>query len=76
MDSDSEFEIEIDREVAEQHYSLDELSELWGLSKKVLTRLFEHEPGVLILEEGRERRTFRIAVSVAKRVYDRLSERK
>src|SRR5437764_13383350 len=61
----------------ERHFSPDELAELWGLSGDTLRRLFEHEPGVLVIErsKGRARRyrTLRIPESVAVRVHRRMT---
>ncbi len=60
----------------ERHYTVSELSEVWGLSRDFVARLFENEPGVLVFgNDGREgtRRymTMRIPRSVAERVYRR-----
>jgi hypothetical protein len=65
----------------EQHFSPDELAEIWKLSKDTVRRMFEHEPDVLIFENpercsDRRRRTMRIPKSVAERVYRRLSTRR
>lgn len=63
----------------ERHYSPEDLAALWGLSVDTVRRLFEREPGVLVLEGngkryGRRRyRTLRIPASVAERVHRRLS---
>jgi hypothetical protein len=64
--------------VTERHYSLDELARLWNLSADTVRRLFEREPGVLVIERARSRdsrryRTLRIPESVAERVHRRLS---
>lgn len=64
--------------MAEHHFSPEELGGMWGLSADTVRRLFEHEPGVLVLERsrshGRRRyRTVRIPESVAQRVHRRMS---
>jgi hypothetical protein len=33
----------------ERHYSIDEISTLWGLSHKTIPRIFPNEPGVVEL---------------------------
>ena len=58
------------------HYSPEQLGELWGLSSDTIRRLFEHEPGVLIIgreSDARRYRTLRIPSEVAERVQRRLS---
>jgi hypothetical protein len=62
----------------ERHYTPAELGELWGLSSDTIRRLFEDEPGVLMMGERhppRKRRylTLRIPSSVAARVHRRMS---
>jgi hypothetical protein len=63
--------------VIERHYSPDELGKLWNLSTDTVRRLFEREPGVLIIEQSKTRarryRTLRIPESVAIRVHRRLA---
>ena len=61
----------------ERHYSVDEVAEMWGLSPDPVRKLFEHEPGVLVLgnhaSRGKRRyTTLRIPESVVERVYRRL----
>jgi hypothetical protein len=62
--------------VPEIIYTTAQLAEQWQLSVDTLRSLFEHEPGVLILQRDRrgirKYRTLRIPASVAKRVYNRL----
>jgi hypothetical protein len=64
----------------ERHYSASELAELWNLSLDTIRRIFENEPGVLVLGEDRGKRnrrrytTLRIPESVAARVHRRLSK--
>lgn len=63
----------------ERHYSASELATLWNLSADTVRRLFEHEPGVLVIgtEPGKYSRrrytTLRIPESVVQRVHRRLS---
>lgn len=61
----------------ERHYSPDELGKIWNLSADTVRRLFEREPGVLIIERAAARarryRTLRIPESVAQRVHRRMS---
>ena len=56
----------------EQHFSVDELSALWGMSDDFVRRLFLREPGVVIFFHHRPGRrvyrTLRIPESVALRV--------
>ena len=65
--------------VAEEHFSVKEIAEKWKLSVDAVRRLFEKEPGVLVLEDGSRARhkrkytTLRIPESVIERVYRRLS---
>jgi len=64
---------------AERHYAVLEVAELWGLSSDMVRKLFEREPGVLVLghdapTRGRRRyATLRIPESVLERVHRRLS---
>ena len=65
---------------AEQHDSVAELARRWRLSPKSVIRIFENEPGVLVLDRPETRhkrgyRTLTIPKSVAERVHRRL-ERK
>ncbi|MGH9345558.1 MAG: hypothetical protein ACRD19_17560, partial [Terriglobia bacterium] len=62
----------------ERHYTVDEAAELWNLSRDVITRLFEAEAGVVVIENRRlgsrrRHRTLRIPQSVLERVHRRLS---
>jgi len=61
----------------ERHFSPDELARQWDLSADTIRRLFEREPGVLLIDHtrqnGRRRyRTLRIPESVATRVHRRM----
>ena len=65
---------------AEQHETVAELAHRWGWSAKTVIRVFEDEPGVLILERPETRykrgyRTLTIPKSVSDRVHRRM-ERK
>jgi transcriptional regulator GlxA family with amidase domain len=60
----------------ERHYSVAEIAERWSLSEDTVRRLFEHEPGVLVIEPPRGRmsrrrryRTLRIPAAVVDRVH-------
>jgi hypothetical protein len=61
----------------ERHYGPAELAALWNLSEDAVRRLFEKEPGVLVLTQPkpgkRSYRTLRIPESVAQRVHRKLS---
>lgn len=64
--------------VAEPHYTPESLAEKWSLSTDTVRRLFEKEPGVLVIERQRNRaarryRTLRIPESVAIRVHRRMT---
>ena len=62
----------------EPHYTIGEIAEMWKLSEDAVRRLFQDEPGVLVLGGGnvsRSRRrytTLRIPASVVERVHRRL----
>ncbi len=66
---------------AERHYSVAEIAALWNLSPDKVRRLFQNEPGVLVLGDaqpryGRRRHTtLRIPESVVQRVHCRLLTR-
>ena len=60
----------------EQHLSVAQVAERWGLSADTVRRLFEHEPGVLVIEPAcgrmsrrRRYRTLRIPAAVVERVH-------
>jgi len=61
----------------ERHYSPEELASMWGLSADTIRRLFDREPGALVIERtkkhARRYRTLRIPESVALRVHRRLT---
>ena len=59
---------------AERHYTVAEIAAIWNLSKDTVCRMFQNEPGVLVLglrSKGRKRRytTLRISQSVLERVH-------
>ncbi len=62
----------------ERHYTVFEIAEIWELSYATIRRLFENEPGVLIIGSdetrwSRRRQTLRIPESVMIRVHHKLS---
>jgi hypothetical protein len=64
---------------AERHYSVPEIAELWNLSSDAVRRLFQDEPGVLVLGgEGaphkRRYTTLRVPESVLQRVHRRMTK--
>jgi hypothetical protein len=65
-------------EFRERHYSPAQIAELWSLSLDTVRKIFEKEPGVLLIEGsvGRYRkrryRTLRIPENVVERVHRRL----
>jgi len=63
--------------VLEKHYTVLELSSLWGFSDRTIRRLFDTEPGVIKIDRPETRRkrrytSIRIPAAVAQRVYKRL----
>src|SRR5260370_40421807 len=62
----------------ERHYSVEDLTTLWGMRDDFVRRLFLHEPGVVVFfhyRPGRRvYRTLRIPESVAQRVHRRMRE--
>jgi hypothetical protein len=63
--------------VLERHYTPEEIADLWSLSADTVRRLFEREPGVMVIERTKKRarryRTLRIPESVALRVHRRMT---
>jgi hypothetical protein len=58
----------------QRHYTVAEVAAMWNLSKDAVRRMFENEPGVLVLgarSSGRKRQytTLRIPQSVLERVH-------
>jgi len=65
----------------EKQYTAQELAEMWKISRKVIVRMFENEPGVLKITAdpdrrvtGSNRKTLRIPQSVMERVYEELEQ--
>ena len=64
---------------AEQHYTPAEVGKLWGFSAQAMIRLFENEPGVVVLgartpRNGKQRRMFlRISKSIMERKHEELA---
>jgi hypothetical protein len=62
-----------------RHYTVAEIAQLWNLSDDAIRKIFESEPGVLLIGDerssGRKRRyvTLRIPEDVAARVHRRLA---
>jgi len=62
----------------ERHFSVAEVAAMWNLSKDAVRRMFQEEPGVLVLggrSSSRKRRyvTLRIPLSVLERVHRQYS---
>ncbi len=62
----------------ERHYTVAEIAAMWNLSQDAVRRIFESEPGVLVLagrgsSQTRRYRTLRIPESVLQRVHRRLA---
>ena len=63
--------------VLERHYKPSQIAQSWGVSTDTIRRMFESEPGVLVLGDaagGRGKRRYRtmtIPESVLVRVYER-----
>lgn len=63
----------------ERHYSPAEIGELWNLSADCIRKIFEDEPGVLVIGNVGSRRgkrsytTLRVPQSVLDRVHRRMS---
>lgn len=64
----------------EKHFTVNEVSELWGVSTDLVRDVFQSEDGVLIIDRSgtrtkRSYSTMRIPESVLNRVYAKMSER-
>jgi hypothetical protein len=62
----------------ERHYAVAEIAEIWNLSRDVVRKIFEGEPGVLVMGRDRARskrgyHTLRIPESVMERVHRKMS---
>ena len=60
-----------------EHYSINEISQMWGLSHRAIRRIFEEEPGIVELDNQKSRHkrsyvTRKIPESVVKRVHRKL----
>lgn len=64
--------------VTERHYAVAEVAELWNLSTDAIRKLFQDEPGVLVIgsQSPHKRRytTLRIPASVLQRVHRRMTK--
>jgi hypothetical protein len=63
---------------AERHYSVAEVAAMWHLSQDAVRKIFDHEPGVMVLGDQAPRHkrkytTLRIPESVVQRVHRRMS---
>jgi hypothetical protein len=61
-----------------KHFTVDQVAAMWMLSADVVRRLFENEPGVVVIRSTggkirRSYRTLRIPASVVDRVHKRLA---
>jgi hypothetical protein len=62
----------------ERHYTVAEVAGMWNLSEDAARRMFQNEPGVVVLANPtrgskRRYRTLRIPLSVVERVHKRCS---
>jgi hypothetical protein len=61
----------------ERHYKVVEVAAMWSLSDDAVRKIFENEPGVIVLSGhsrgARRYRTLRIPGSVVERVHRRMS---
>lgn len=62
---------------AERHFAPAEIAELWKLDVETVRRLFQDEPGVMVLQAPAKKgkrpyKTIRIPISVLERVHRRL----
>jgi hypothetical protein len=62
----------------EKHYAINEVAEMWNVSRDTVRRLFYNEPGVVRIGKPLTMRkrvciTIRIPASVLQRVHDRLA---
>ena len=61
----------------EPHYTVAQIGEIWNLSRDVVRKIFENEPGVFVIGNNGSRskrgyHTLRIPQSVAERVHRRM----
>ena len=62
---------------AETHYTPAEVAELWHVNVETIRRMFQHEPGVIVIQGPTKKgkrpyKTIRIPQSVLDRVHKRL----
>ena len=60
---------------AQRHYTVTQISEMWGLSVDATRKLFENEPGVLVLAGGGHKRTLYKTLRIPERVVERVYRR-
>lgn len=62
--------------MAVQSYTLEQIAKMTGYSRSTVCRIFEKEPGVLILErlEGMNKRRYR-SIRVPEEVFERVRQR-
>jgi hypothetical protein len=71
---------EQENQVCERHFSPAQIAELWSLSPDKVRRMFQNEPGVLVIKNAnrkyrkRDYRTLRIPQRVVERVHRRLTK--
>jgi Fic family protein len=77
--SDSRQRLNVQRtNFEEKHFTVQEIAEIWNVSKDTVRRMFQNEPGVLVLgghSSRRKRRytTLRIPQSILERVHRQYS---
>jgi hypothetical protein len=59
----------------QRHYTVTQISEMWGLSADATRKLFENEPGVLVLAGGGLKRTLYKTLRIPERVVERVYRR-
>lgn len=57
----------------EKHYSIEQLVELWGYSKETIRRLVRLDGGAAKIVGPNGKTTYRIAESMARRIYTKLT---
>ena len=80
MSAQSKPVLELPAAIGERHYTVQEVADAWKLSRDKVRRLFENEPGVVVIQNLRpfgkqSYRTLRIPESVVECVYRRLLKR-
>ena len=61
----------------EPHLTVTQVAQAWSCSEETVRRVFENEPGILVIAENKHKgkrryRTIRMPLSVVERVYQRL----